>query len=407
MSSLRTNYSSLQRQRGVAFIVMMLILVLGTTTILVSSLNSASLQITRDQVTANALAQAKEALIGDAVSQTQVNSAGYLRLPDLGPVISTEGNAAGAFAGNSKDYSVIGKAPWKTLGIAPSRDGQGECLWYVVSGRFKKTPKTDVAFNWDTQGQLDVIDGNGNVIASNIAALLVAPGIPLDGQNRALADPAYAQCGGNYNAQNYLDSFNNADAITGEVNYFTGSTNNRVALNTNNKRFVYAQSSHYNDRLLYVTVDDIFRPIIRRSDFSAQLSALLDDVVFRTHLQIISITGSKGTNNVDCDVTINSDNKKFCENWKEMLLLTRLPASSPITIDGAPTAACARVLIFGGKKTTAQARLTAADKVAPANYLEGSNLAAFATPTATASDFSGASTFNASSPSADLMRCLP
>lgn len=406
MGSLRTQHSTKQRQRGVVFMVMMVILVLGTATFLVSSLNSASIQIARDQVTADALAQAKEALIGDAVSQAQVNSAGFLRLPDLGPGISPEGNAAGSFAGNTRDYSVIGKVPWKTLGITPSRDGQGECLWYVVSGRFKNSPKTDV-FNWDTQGQIDVIDGSGNLIASNIAALLVAAGIPLDGQNRALADPAYMQCGGNYDVHNYLDSYNNSDAISGEVNYFSGSTNNRVAPNTNNKRFVHAKNDHYNDRFLFVTVDDIFRPIIRRSDFSTQISALLDDADFKTHLQTVPITGSKGTDSVDCHNTINPDNRKFCENWKEMLLLTQLPAPSSITIDGAPTTACTRVLIFGGKKTIAQARLTAADKAAPANYLEGSNLAAFSTPAATASNFNGTSTFNASSPSADLLRCLP
>lgn len=400
------------KQRGTALMVMLVVIVMGMTAVLVNSLSSSAWQIERDKSITKALALAKEALTGDAVSQLPVASAGYLRLPDLGfgiGNVAAEGSSAPNFTGNNKDYPVIGKVPWKTLGISPSRDGQGECLWYVVSGRFKNNPPTD-ALNWDTQGQIDVIDGNGSIIASNIAALLVAPGKPIDVQNRALAGPVYTQCGGNYDARNYLDSYNSHDAVSGEVNYFTDSLiniiNHRVALNANNKRFVLAKNDHYNDRLLFITVDDIFRPIIRRNDFSAQISALLNDAVFIPHLQSVAIAGSKGANNVDCNNTGNSDNKKFCKNWKEMLLLSQLPTPSPIAIDGIPTAACTRVLIFGGQKFAAQARLTVADKTAPPNYLEGANLAAFAVPIATTGNFSGASTFNYNSPGADLLRCL-
>jgi hypothetical protein len=401
MSHRHHHSQPIQKQRGAALMVMLIILVMGAATMFVVSLNSSALQIARDKTTAAALAQAKDALIGYAVSQTPVTSAGYLKLPDLGPGMNPDGNASSSFSGNNKDYSVIGKMPWKTLGISASRDGSGECLWYAVSGRFKNTPQTS-ALNWDTQGQIDVIDGNGNVIASNIAALVVAPGQPLDGQGHALSDPAYTQCGGNYDARNYLDSYNPADAIVGEVNYFTGSTNNRVALNTNNKRFVMANNDHYNDRFLFVTTDEIFRPIIRRSDFSNQISALMNDPYFLT---AVPTSTNKGINNI-CGSLLPS-NLKFCNNWKEMLLFTTLPTPSSITVNGVPTTACTSVLIFGGQKTAAQVRLTATDKTDPANYLEGTNSAAFATPTATASNFSGNSIFNHSSPSADLLRCLP
>lgn len=398
-----------RKQRGAVLMIMLVIMVMGAATYLVSSLSTTALNNARQEKTAAALAQAKEALIGDAVSQSLVTSAGYLRLPDLGFIGAalTEGSTSAPpnFAGNNKDFSVIGKVPWKTLGIPPLRDGQGECLWYVVSGRFKNYPQTD-SLNWDTLGQIDIIDGNGSVIASNIAALLVSPGQPIDGQNRTLSDPIYTQCGGNYVAKNYLDSYNSSDALSGEVNYFTGSTNNRVALNANNKRFVMANIDHYNDRFLFVTVDDIFRQIIRRIDFSTKISELLDDGDFIDHLKNVAIAGAKGTNNVDCDKTSNSDNKKFCNNWKEMILLTALTTPSPITINGVATTSCNRVLIFGGQKTAAQIRLTAADKADPANYLEAPNLTAFTTLPPPASNFSGASTFSTNSPSADLLRCL-
>lgn len=90
-----------------------------------------------------------------------------------------------------------------------------------------------------------------------------------------------------------------------------------------------------------------------------------------------------------------------------MLLLTKLTTPSPITIDGTLTSTCQRVLIFGGQKTAAQVRLTGTNKSNPANYLEATNLAAFAVPNTASSNFLGASTFDTNNPSADLLRCLP
>ncbi len=382
---------------------MLTILVIGATALLVSSLSRSAAQIERDQKTADALAQAKEALIDDAVSQTPVASAGYLRLPDLGFMIGlapSEGSSAPNFSGNSKDYSVIGKLPWRTLGLKPLRDGQGECPWYVVSGRFKNTPATD-ALNWDTQGQINLADSNGNIIARNLAALVVAPGHALDGQNRALSDPTYVQCGGNYDARNYLDPYVSSDAISGAINYFMGGTNNRVTLNTNNNLLVMTGNGHYNDRFLFITSDEVFRVVMRRADFSVQVSALLSDAYF----QSVAIAGTKGTDNVNCNL-LGSSNRTFCKNWIEMVLLTKLPTSTPVTIDGAPTTACSRILLFGGQKNTAQLRLTAANKATPSNYIEGANLSAFATPVAVASGFVGVSVFSAKKPSADVLKCL-
>lgn len=406
------------KQRGAALLIMLVLLVVGIAAVLINSLTTVATNNARLEKTAAALAQAKEALIGDTVSQPSVTSAGYMRLPDLGFGIGNvpaEGSSPPNFSGNSTDYSVIGKVPWKTLAISPSRDGQGECPWYVISGRFKNNPTTNSALNWDTLGQIDVIDGSGIVIASNIAALLVAPGQPIDAQSRTLSNPVYTQCGGNYDVRNYLDAYNSSDAVSGEVNYFTGSTNTRVALNANNKRFVMTNNSHYNDQFLFITTDDVFRPIIRRSDFRVQISNLLDDSDFRLQVETghpetvaVSGLGTKGVDNIICNNLSNVDNKTFCNNWKEMLLLTGLTPPSSITIDGTPTPAppCKRVLIFGGQKTAAQVRLTATDKSNPANYLEATNLAAFAVPNTGASNFIGASTFDANNPGADLLRCL-
>lgn len=394
------------KQKGAALIIFAVILALAAAAFLVSQLDRSGVKIERDKKTAAVMAEAKTALIGSAASTTNIANPSYLPNPDLKlSAAIPEGSESGV--SGAVDISLIGKFPWRSLGVPPLREGWNECLWYVVSGRYKKSPGTTV-FNWDTQGQIDVIDKNGNMIASNLAALIVAPGFVLEGQNRALADPTYKQCGGNYDVKNYLDTYDNANAIAGEVNYFAGSTNNRQAPNSSNKTFVLAQSNDYNDQFLFVTTDEIFRPLIRRNDFTAQISSLLDDVEFKVHLQTIVVAGGKGTSNVDCSTIIAStDNKLFCDNWSEMLLLTQLPSPSAITIDGVLTAInCTKVLIFGGQKINMQLRLTSADKSSPANYLEDPNLTAFATPIANNSNFNGVSSFDANDPDADVLRCL-
>ena len=380
-------------QDGIALIAVLTLLTLVGLSLFLGQFSVAQYQARRIQATSRALAEAKDALIGDAISTTSVSDAAYLRLPDVG---QTEGVAALNFLGNAKDLSVLGKFPWKTLRTEVLRDGNSECLWYVVSGRYKITPSTDV-LNWDTPGQIDIIDVNGNVITTGLAALLVAPGSPIDEQSRALSNPDYTQCGGNYDSRNYLDTYNAFNAVAGEVNYFASSTNGLVASTKDNKRFVMTHSEHYNDNFLQITPDDVFRHLIRRSDFSTAIENLLDNPSFTT----LAISGPKGTDNIACGTDL------FCQNWKEMLFLTQLPAPAKVTIDGALSPVCSRIVIFAGKSIPGQNRNTEAEKASAINYLEGRNLTSFNTPTANAADFSGASTFDWHSPGTDLIRCLP
>ncbi len=406
------------RQNGVALLAMLTLLALAGLFLFVGQLDATQFRLLRDQQSVAALAEARAALIGDGISQPSIYDAGYLRLPDLGEKpgpIPAEGEASVNFAGNNKDLSVVGKFPWQTLRTSSLRDAHGECLWYVLSGRFKIFPLTG-ALNWDTQGQIDVIDAGGNVTASNLAALLVAPGRALDGQIRDLADAVYSECGGNYDARNYLDAFDGVNAIAGEVNYFAG-INHRVAPDTGNKRFVLAETNSYNDRFAYVTVDDIFNAVMQRSDFRVAIQSLLDDPDLRKqvetgHPETVAVSSGagkeKGSDNIDCNLLSSLDNRGFCRNWKEMLWLTALALPSSITIDGALTVpTCARVLIFAGRKAAGQSRRSALDKTLKGNYLEGTNVASFEVPMAIASDFSGASMFDYRHSSTDLIRCLP
>lgn len=399
-----------RRQSGVALLAMLTLLTLFGLYLFVGQLSAMQPRLAREQEAATALAEARAALIGDAISWPSIYDAGYLRMPDLGSRsgVITEGEASTTFPGDGKDLSVLGKFPWNTLHSTVLRDAQGGCLWYAVSGRFKKDAfKTD-QLNWDTLGQIDIVDGSNNVIASNVAAVLVAPGRALDGQSRVLADAVYSECGGNYDARNYLDSFVSADAIGGQVNYFSGSTNNRVAPNTSNKRFVMANTDHYNDRFAFISGDDLFNPIMRRSDFAQAIGNLLDTPVFQTYLKSIDVAGNKGTDNIECSAAA-VPNRDFCDNWKEMLFLTQISPPSAITINGVTSPfPCSRVLIFAGRKSVGQSRSDALEKADKRNYLEGLNVSSFAVPNATATAFSGSAVgFSAASPATDLVRCLP
>ena len=111
------------KQGGIALIIFALILVLATTTFFVSQLDGNNIKIERDKKTVAALAEAKAALLGfGAQSGAALGSArpGELPCPD----INNSGVEAASCNGN-----VVGRLPWKTLGINDLRDGDGERLW--------------------------------------------------------------------------------------------------------------------------------------------------------------------------------------------------------------------------------------------------------------------------------------
>lgn len=390
-------------QRGAALLVFLVLLVMGALTWVVGNLTPESVEAARARKTADALAQARDALLG-RVAATDGATAGYLPLPDLGN--ASEGIASMNFAGNIALLAAAGRLPWSSLGIAPLRDGAGECLWYVVAGRFKNQPwslpPANSPLNWDDSlpGRLRLVDVSGNSAAENLAALVIAPGPPLAAQNRA-SGGSVTFCGGNYDALNYLDPFNAINAIGGAIHYFPGSINHRIAADSSDKSFAMLANEHYNDRTLAIEADAVFAATLQ-----AHLPNLMGDPLFAT----VVIAGSKGTSNVDCITGVAAtpaSRRTLCHNWKEMLLLTRLNPPAPVTIDGTTTGNCSRVLIFGGKRTATQQRASGADKSDPTNYLEGPNLAAFAAPQAHSANFVGISRFSKDNPHADVMRCIP
>jgi hypothetical protein len=187
---------------------------------------STDVAIERNQRTLLALQDAKAALVAWAadVSSTQPGS---LPCPDT--TNPPDGVAEGSCSGTTV---VVGRLPWKTLGLDDLRDTSGERLWYAVSSNFRKRPYPtpgNTVVNGDTRGQLTIA---GIAPVSNVVAVVIAPGAGVQTQSRLPGSGEIIA------AANYLESTN---ALTSGI--FTTA----------------AQSSDaFNDKLIAVTEADLF-----------------------------------------------------------------------------------------------------------------------------------------------------
>ncbi|MFM9834974.1 MAG: hypothetical protein ACKVOA_02605, partial [Methylophilaceae bacterium] len=154
------------RQKGLALLMLVFIVALAMTAYVVKTLNSSSIVNERSKKTSEALAEAKSAILGWSV--IQINP-GQLPCPEDITKIGTA-NEGIAQASCISPNPVIGRIPWKTLGLGDLRDGNGDKLWYVISSGYQVPP-----INSNAIAQLS-IDG----IANNVA-IIISAGMPLSG----------------------------------------------------------------------------------------------------------------------------------------------------------------------------------------------------------------------------------
>ena len=293
---LNTKFAPNRKQRGAALMVMLVIMVMGAATILVSSLSSSGLRIERDKITADALAQAKDALIGYAVKVQIDNSdctafgnncrrPGDLLCPDTDNDGDAESNCGNA-SGTTWQDKRLGRLPWKTLGLPDLRDGNGERLWYAVSNNFKNSTRTTCTapgqagcLNSDTAGTITIRSPDGNILddgstMSGAVAIIIAPGdaltrqdnvtqtrgctlgVDCDAIDKCTATPATSvpKC----NPVNYLD---NITSIEDNASFMDGSATDGFIQGS------IKDSSHniiLNDQLLVITQDNIMYAIQKR-----------------------------------------------------------------------------------------------------------------------------------------------
>lgn len=134
----------------------------------------------REDRSMSALRKAKAALIAYAANEqwqlykTQpTDQPGGLPCPDA----DDDGDSEGVCP-NASDR--VGRLPWTSIGAEDLRDASGERLWYALSSNFRRLSGTTI-INSDTPGLLTV---TGAAPASNVVAVVIAPGNALAGQNR-------------------------------------------------------------------------------------------------------------------------------------------------------------------------------------------------------------------------------
>lgn len=237
-------------QKGGALIIMALILLLAGTAVMFSVLDASGVKIERDKKTAAALAEAKVALIGW--------SAGHATMPGALPCPDTSNS--GSSGSCTATAGIIGRLPWKTLGLNDLRDGYGECLWYALSPLYRNTiaagsRSVSNSINSSIAGTITVEGAGGATLAppiNPVIAVIFAPGVPLTGQDRSSASSTV--CGGNTTASNYLE-------VAQGVN---NSTGNNVSGSNYYTFIAGAASDTFNDRLIYITAEDLFGPVRKR-----------------------------------------------------------------------------------------------------------------------------------------------
>jgi hypothetical protein len=263
-------------ERGAALMIMLVVLVLGASALFVGELaaRSAARRLT---VSATELAQAKEALLGFALTSDAGDPGrlGLLPCPDVDASGSFAEGEAHSGACLARYQSVAGRFPWKTLGVMP-RNGAGECLWYAVSGTWKQaTAAPTELINFDTNGQLRVVVADGSTLlagatpATRAVAVIFAPGQRLPGQTRTTVAGA-AACGGNYNAANYLD----ADAASGIDNSNFAAAADAIddVINAD------AGRDDLNDQVIFITRAEMEERLMQRADVATKLRDLTEAV---------------------------------------------------------------------------------------------------------------------------------
>ena len=207
-----------RKQTGVSLLIVFVVLIFGASSYLLLSFDLNKRELEKNQKTMQALNEAKLAIIGWSVKH---KNPGTLPCPEDVTLVGTfnEGNSRST----CNEVNPIGRLPWKTLGIGDIRDGNGDKLWYAISSGFRSKP-----INLNTSATLSV-----NSQASRVVAITFSAGSPLTSQKR-INQTDIAQ---------YLDLSN----VNGVPTFLMGKA-----------------KEDFNDRLLFVTKDDLFNAVSMR-----------------------------------------------------------------------------------------------------------------------------------------------
>ena len=188
-------------------------------------------------------------------------------------------NGLPALSGDNANLRCIGKLPWKTLGIsldgADENDSTGIVPWYAVSANLAASTLCLTYLNPTTIGAtpvpfgcpsdsappypwLKVCDQTGRLLSDRVAFVLIVPGAPLPTTGRMQTRTGTPRP----QPADYLD------AIPVPAGWGALAPSQRCATYDNatlSNEFVTADTtSAFNDRLLYVTVDELMARVESR-----------------------------------------------------------------------------------------------------------------------------------------------
>ncbi len=268
-----TNSPPGRTQRGAALLLIMLAIMVAASAVLITRLSVSELRAAQIDRTQAALGAARRALIAYAAVQPDMvfGKGVVLPCPDFDDSLGLPEGVAHESDCGASGTTVIGRLPWRTLGIDPPRDGSSECLWYVVSGAFKDAgAASSTLSNPDTNGQLQLwgIEAGsvteGQQPSERIAAMVVAPMAALPGQGRPVTNGR--QCGDSFTASAYLDS----DPMSGISNAILSGSPDVVDL----LAVAAGYSEVHNDRIAVITREDLAAATLDRPDQEPQMRAL-------------------------------------------------------------------------------------------------------------------------------------
>lgn len=411
--------ASASRQRGAAMMLAFFLATLAILAIFVRNLSVISYRAEHAGDAGANLNEGKNAVLGYVLTNADADGPGpalpiywgVLPLPDMGPTRSPrEGVAAinfaasGSLLGNSDESLLIGRLPWKSLGLLPLKDQSSNCLWYGVSAAFKTTnsaqPNFVPTFNWDTLG--DFLVGNTNRPHMDRAvAVVFSPGNQRAEQTRTMTDPNFVnECGGNYVVSEYLESVSSPIGTTdGNQSIYVLPTPIRSPETPSDPSNYVATSINTDpsaDRWLAITTDDVFKQIIPTGAVQKTVGALLPLVATCASDQDLP-TGNLGAaaprstgplpSTFPCPGVTGTGIKELAR-WRDNFWLSVCPPSEPGCLkltpsdSAGPPATCDGILVFSGARKSAldplvaQDRSTKKNKTDPTQYFE-STLNAF------------------------------
>ncbi len=415
---MKVNEPHLKKNRGAVLLVFVLITIIISSTLLLKALTP---QTAHSELleNGNVLFQAKQALIGYAISYSDRNPnrlPGYLPCPDF------DGDGLADAPCGLSGQSSFGRLPWKTLGLKVLRDSANECLWYAVSGAYKESPAGDLAPGADGQlllfdSDLNSLNGINNRDAG--IAIILSSGSSISGQNRTSTPANTTECASTLtsdsvrSARQYFETrsdVNNANGsyspgtILGLTVSAIPSINHSTFINAN--QLAVAVPTVINDNIIKITQDDFDKvyPYMQRyignrvrqclnnyaSSNGGQLPwpailsppsmpSYIDNASNRRFGRIASSLINTAADGLSAFWPMDPVQPTIrCFNWdwwsgvRESVFMAITDPSTPqLKVDGVNTSA---LILVAGRKNVTQDRSSGNDKGTISNYLESANV---------------------------------